>query len=62
MRRASYYREQAERARRLAGAQTQLDTKVQLEKVAQEYDALAQDLENSGVEIRQSEISPQRNH
>jgi hypothetical protein len=62
MHRALFYREQAERARRLAGAQTQGDTKALLNRVAQEYDELAEDLENGGVEIRHPELLPQRNH
>lgn len=59
---ALFYREQAERARRLAQAQTQDDTKSLLNRVAQEFDELAEDLENGVVETRHPEILPPQNH
>ena len=52
MHRVLFYREQAERARRLARAQTQGDTKTLLNRLAQEYEALAEDLENGEVDDR----------
>ncbi len=61
MHRALFYREQAERARRLARAETQGDTKALLNRAAQEYDKLAEDLENHGVETRLREMLPQHN-
>jgi hypothetical protein len=60
MYRASYYRDQAERARRLARAQTQYETKGLLQRVAQDYDELAEDLKNGAVEIRHPEMLPQK--
>lgn len=59
MQRASYYREQADRARRLAREQTHHETKALLQRVAQDYDDIAEDLESGAVEIRHSEILPQ---
>jgi hypothetical protein len=47
---ASYYRYQADSARRLARVQAQHESKVLLQRVAQEYDALA----DSSVEIPHS--------
>ena len=62
MQRASYYRNQADRARRLARAQTQHETKVLLlQRVAQGYDDIAEDLENRAVDIKHPELLPQRN-
>ena len=56
MHRASYYRDQAERARRLARAQTQHETRAVLLGVAQDYDELAEDLEDEATEIRHPEL------
>jgi hypothetical protein len=51
MQRASYYRNQADRARRLARAQMQHETKVLLlQRVAQDYDDIAEDLENGAAD------------
>lgn len=56
------YGEQADRACRLARTQTQHETKaLLLQRVAQDYDDIAKDLESGAVEIRHSEILPQRN-
>ena len=60
MQNAHYYREQAERARRLARAQTHRETRSILERVARDYDDLAEDLEIGAVEIRHPELLPQR--
>jgi hypothetical protein len=60
MHRASYYIDQANRARRLAREQTHHETKTLLERVAQDYDDIAEDLENGAVEIRHPEMLPQR--
>lgn len=57
---ASYYRERAERARRLARSQTTRDVEEMLAAVAQDYDELAEDLEKGAVEIRHPELMPQR--
>jgi hypothetical protein len=51
---ASYYRHQADSARRLACVQAQHETKMLLQKVAQEYD----DLADSSVEIRDPGTPP----
>ena len=45
MQEASYYREQAERARRLARATTDRDAGAQLAKMAKDYLDIAEDLE-----------------
>lgn len=55
-----YYREQAERARRLARALSHSETRSILERVARDYDDIAQDLEVGAVEIRHPELMPQR--
>jgi alkanesulfonate monooxygenase SsuD/methylene tetrahydromethanopterin reductase-like flavin-dependent oxidoreductase (luciferase family) len=60
MRDASYYREQAERARRLARSVTVRDTEELLLRVAKDYEDLAVDLENGAIEIRHPELMPQR--
>jgi hypothetical protein len=61
MHRASYNRDQADRARRLARAQIQDETKALLRIVVQDYDDIAEDLENGAVEILDPEMLPQRN-
>lgn len=59
MRSPSYYRDQAERAQRLARSVTDRDRGVKaiLSQVAQEYEELAEDLEGGAVEIRHSELT-----
>jgi hypothetical protein len=59
MRSHSYYRDQAERARRLARSVTDRDEGVKaiLSHVAQEYEELAEDLEGGAVEIRHPELT-----
>ena len=59
MQEASYYREQALRARRLANATTDRDAGAQLAKMAQDYSDIAEDLERGLVEIRHRELMPQ---
>ena len=54
------YRVQANRARRLAREQTHHEAKALLQSVAQDYDDIAEDLENGAVEIRHPEMLPQR--
>ena len=55
----SYYRDQAERAQRLARSVTDRDDGVKaiLSQVAQEYEELAEDLEGGAVEIRHPELA-----
>lgn len=55
-----HYRDQADRARRLAREQTHHETKALLERVAQDYDDIAEGLENGAVEVRHPEMLPQR--
>ena len=59
MHQASYYREQASRARRLARQLHQRDASTLLSQIAADYDDVAEDLENGAVEIRHSELMPQ---
>ena len=61
MHEASYYREQALRAQRLAGSQTLRETKALLEKVARDFEEIAEDLETGAIEIRHPEMLPQNN-
>jgi len=59
----SYYRDQAERARRLARSVTDRErAKDVLAQVAQEYDELAEDLECGAGEPRHSELLPRSNN
>jgi hypothetical protein len=57
---ATYYREHAERARRLARSVTKGDVEQQLLQMAEEYDRLVVDLEKGAIEIRKPEQMPQR--
>ena len=57
---ASYYRERAEHARRLASRVYQRDLLETLRQVAQDYDDIAEDLEGGAIEIRHPELMPQR--
>ena len=57
---ASYYRERAEHARRLAVRVYQRDLLETLRQVAQDYDDIAEDLEGGAIEIRHPELMPQR--
>ena len=53
----SYYRDQAERARRLARSVTDRErAKGILSEVAREYDEVAEDLESGAIEIRHPEL------
>jgi hypothetical protein len=59
MHKPAYYREQAARARRLAGSVTIRDLEALLLRVAEDYDDIAVDLENGAVEVRHPERMPQ---
>jgi hypothetical protein len=59
MENAPYYRAQAERARRLAHSLTNCEVEALLERVAQDYEDIAVDLENGAVEVRHPELMPQ---
>lgn len=56
---ASYYREQADRARRIASIIHQPDAIKLLRQFAEDYDSVAEDLENGAVEVRHPELLPQ---
>jgi hypothetical protein len=53
---AAYYREQAERARRLARVPTDRETQEAIERLAQDYSEIAEDLEGGAEEIRHPEL------
>ena len=55
----SYYREQAEHARRLASLMHQSDISEMLHRMAQDFDDIACDLENGAVDVRHPELLPQ---
>jgi hypothetical protein len=59
MENAPYYRGQAERARRLAHSLTNREVEALLERVAQDYEDIAVDLESGAVEVRHPELMPQ---
>ena len=56
---ASYYRERADHARRVASRMHQPDTLEMLREMARDYDDIAEDLEVSAIEIRHPELMPQ---
>jgi hypothetical protein len=56
---AVYYREQAERARRLAMVPTDRETQEALKRIAEDYSDIAEDLESGAIEIRHPELMPQ---
>jgi hypothetical protein len=57
---ASYYRDRAQHARRLASRVYQPDVLEVLHQVARDYDDIAEDLEAGAIEIRHPELMPQR--
>src|SRR5436189_4668550 len=56
----SYYRSQAERARRLALVPTDRGTQNTVLQMAQDYLDLVEDLESGAIEIRHPELMPQK--
>jgi hypothetical protein len=56
---ASYYREQAERALRLARVPTDSETQEALQRMARDYEEIAEDLESGAIEIRHPDLMPQ---
>jgi len=56
---ASYYREQAQRVHRLAGVPSDRKTQETLQRMAQDYSDIAEDLESGAIEIRHPELMPQ---
>ena len=59
MHKPSYYRDQAERARRFAMEPTDRETKERLRQMAQDYLDIAEDLESGAIEVRDPELMPQ---
>jgi hypothetical protein len=57
---AEYYRKQAAHLRKLRGAVLQEDLRKTLERLAEDYDDIAEDLETGAIEIRHPELLPQR--
>jgi len=55
----SYYREQAERAHRLATVPNDSETREALERMARDYEDIAEDLESGAIEIRHPDLMPQ---
>jgi hypothetical protein len=53
----SYYRDQAERARRFAMEPTDRETKDKLREMARDYLDIAEDLESGAAEIRHPELT-----
>jgi hypothetical protein len=51
-----YYRAQAEHARRLAGLTHQSEMIEMLERMAEDFDAIACDLETGAVDVRHPEL------
>ena len=56
MQAASYYREQAMRARRLLSETADIEIRERLARLAQQYDELADDLQLGAAEIRHPEL------
>ena len=56
----SYYREQAEHARRLASLAHQPEMMAMLQRMAEEFEDTAYDLETGAVDVRHPELLPQR--
>jgi hypothetical protein len=56
----SYYREQAERARRMARLMHQPDIPETLLRMPQDFEDTAYDLETGAVDVRHPELLPQR--
>ena len=56
MNRAAYYRDRAERIRRLADAAWQPGLKEALRRLANDYDQVVEDIEMGATEIRHNEL------
>jgi hypothetical protein len=57
---ASYYRDRAEHIPSIAARLYQADLLEILNRMAQDYDDIAEDLEGGAIEIRHPELMPQR--
>jgi hypothetical protein len=63
MQNVNYYQEQAGRARRLAaGAALRQDVTELLQRVARDYEEIADDLITGAIEVRHPDLMPQRRH
>jgi hypothetical protein len=58
----TYYREQAEKAERLASLVTDDAMAAELRKMAEDYRDIAEDIEKGAIEIRHPELMPQKKH
>jgi len=56
---ATYYRDQADRARRLARQLHQRDAIDLLSQMARDYEDVATDLESGAIDIRHPDLMPQ---
>jgi hypothetical protein len=54
-----YYREQAEHARRLANLTHQPEMSEMLQRMAEDFEDIADDLEAGAVDVRHPELLPQ---
>jgi hypothetical protein len=59
MQSADYYRDQAARARQLRDLAHQDDLRKTLDRLAEDFDDIAEDLETGAIEIRHPELLPQ---
>jgi hypothetical protein len=59
---ARYYRRVAETARRLKGKAAPRRVAELLERVAEDYDDVADDLETHAIDVRHPELMKQRKH
>jgi hypothetical protein len=57
---ADHYRQQAERAWRLSICITDPAARNALASLAKDYDEIVQDLESGAIEVRHSELMPQK--
>jgi hypothetical protein len=57
---SQYFREQAQRARRLAGMTHQLDVRRDLLKAAQDFDEIAEDIDAGAGEVPHPEMRRSR--
>ena len=55
----AYYREQADHARRLAGLAHQSEMIETLERMAEDFEDIACDLETGAIDVRHPELLPQ---
>ena len=61
MYRSSYYRDEAEHARRLADAALQQNLEEELRRIAQQFDYLADSIATAELELRDVQVLKERN-